>query len=262
MINTPYNKKGDVIKIPRRLDLTGNTYGDFTVIEMLYGYRYISGKPRTYCKCIGIDEKEYIIRADALNRGITKHIGERTGKPNCLKDVYNQRFGLLTALYPMNKRSKNGCVIWHCRCDCGNDTEVSVGDLLRGHTLSCGCRHRSKWEIFIENYLNTLNINYKTEYRFKDCTNSKGSDTLPFDFYIEELKVIIEYDGLHHYEPVTGWGGEEKFQITQENDKIKNKYCKDKGIRLLRIPYFYDENKIKEVINQFITRNDHSLLSN
>ena len=47
-----------------------------------------------------------------------------------------------------------------------------------------------------------------------------------------------------------------------ENDKIKNKYCKDKGIRLLRIPYFYDENKIKEVINQFITRNDHSLLSN
>lgn len=229
---------------------------------MLYGYKYINGKPRTYCKCIGIDNNEYIIRADALRKGVTKHVGDRTGKPNCAKDICNQKFGLLTALYPTNKRSQNGNVIWHCHCDCGKDIDVAVSNLLRQHTLSCGCRHRSKWEVFIGNYLNTLNINYVTEHRFKNCTNLKGSDTLPFDFYIKDLNAVIEYDGLHHYEPVVGWGGDEKFKITQENDKIKNNYCKNNGIRLLRIPYFFDKNKIKEAINQFITRNDHSLLSN
>lgn len=218
---------------------------------MLYGYKYINNKPRTYCRCIGIDNKEYVIRADALRSGATKYI-KRVGNKSVAIDISGQRFGLLVALYPTDKRSINGSIIWHCKCDCGNYTETSLGNLTRGHTLSCGCRHKSKWEMFISDYLNKQKIKYIPEHRFSDCKNSKGSDMLPFDFYLYKDNKVIEYDGLHHFEPVNGWGGEEKFKITQENDQIKNKYCKDNNIQLLRLPYYLSSEEIIEKINHFI----------
>ena len=58
--------------MPNRLDLTGNIYGELIVIEMLYGYRHVGGKPRTYCRCCSQDGDEVIVRADALQSGATK----------------------------------------------------------------------------------------------------------------------------------------------------------------------------------------------
>lgn len=53
------------------------------------------------------------------------------------KDVAGQRFGRLVALEPVG-RTKAGYIIWRCKCDCGNEKEVSIKDLGRG-TSSCGC---------------------------------------------------------------------------------------------------------------------------
>lgn len=73
---------------------------------------------------------------------------------------------------------------------------------------------------------------------------------LPFDFYLPSYNILIEYDGEHHFQPVKGWGGEEKFKLTQKNDEIKNNYCKDNNITLLRLPYTHTENDIKnEILN-------------
>lgn len=76
---------------------------------------------------------------------------------------------------------------------------------------------------------------------------------LPFDFYIPEQNILIEYDGQHHFEPIKGWGGEEKFKLTQENDQIKNKYCEEKNIKLLRIPYTDSKEDIINKINYFMS---------
>ena len=57
--------------MPKRKNLIGNIYGELKVIEMLYNY---NDTHRTYCKCIGINDKEYkeyIIRQDALQSGAT-----------------------------------------------------------------------------------------------------------------------------------------------------------------------------------------------
>ena len=48
-------------------------------------------------------------------------------------------------------------------------------------------------------------------------------------------------------------GGEKKFKTTQKNDKIKNTYCKNKGITLIRIPYTYTKEEIIQVINNFVS---------
>ena len=90
-------------------------------------------------------------------------------------------------------------------------------------------------------FLNYRNIIFTTEKRFKECKNKK---TLPFDIYIENLNLCIEYDGRQHFESIEHWGGIKSLQKTKENDKIKNEYCKKRGINLIRIKYNEDIIKV------------------
>jgi len=63
---------------------------------------------------------------------------------------------------------------------------------------------------------------------------------LPFDFYLPEVNTCIEYDGEQHYKPYRFSQDEKyikKLEKTKQHDLIKNLYCKENGIRLIRIPY-------------------------
>ena len=33
-------------------------------------------------------------------------------------------------------------MVWHCRCDCGREVDVSYNDLLYSNVQSCGCRKK------------------------------------------------------------------------------------------------------------------------
>jgi hypothetical protein len=50
----------------------------------------------------------------------------------------------------------------------------------------------------IKSLLNSMDIIYETEKTFESCRNIY---LLPFDFYIEEKNILIEYDGSQHYRP-------------------------------------------------------------
>lgn len=71
-------------------------------------------------------------------------------------DLTNQKFGRLTVLGDVRKRTKNGKVLWHCLCECGDTTYVRADHLKNGSVVSCGC----------------LNEEKKHE-RFKDLTGSE-----------------------------------------------------------------------------------------
>ena len=86
-------------------------------------------------------------------------------------------------------------------------------------------------------------INFVQEKRFVDCRDNKP---LPFDFYLPDHNLIIEFDGQQHYEPKFG---KESFAITQKHDEIKNQYCKNNNINLLRVPYFEGHN-IENIISK------------
>ena len=293
--------------MPKRKNLIGKVFDELTVIEMLYNYK---NKHRTYCKCIGIDGNEYIIRQDALTSGATHtiHGACSSGKK---QDVSGQRFGRLIALAPTEKRASNGEIIWDCICDCGNHT-ISVAtnlkrghttscgcakedyidsckldiigrkygkltvieevflnnkdgryykclcdcgnehicgtsDLTTGHTMSCGCLNKSKGELYIEEVLKENNIAYISQKRFEDCRDNRS---LPFDFYLPNNNICIEYDGKQHTEPVEHWGGQKRFEENLLHDSIKDKYCIDNDIKLIRIPYTMKKDDIyKTIIN-------------
>lgn len=59
-------------------------------------------------------------------------------------DVRGQKFGKLTALYPTEQRDYRGSVIWHCRCDCGNEIDISLNKLKHSTQISCGCVRKQK----------------------------------------------------------------------------------------------------------------------
>lgn len=92
-------------------------------------------------------------------------------------------------------------------------------------------------------FLEKNNIFYKYNYTFNDC---KDKRLLLFDFYLEKYNLIIEIDGEHHYHPK--WG-EEQFKMIKYHDGIKNKYCEDNEIKLLRIPFWNFEN-LEEIISE------------
>lgn len=84
---------------------------------------------------------------------------------------------------------------------------------------------------------------------------------MPFDFAVFDnhgsLSFLIEYDGYQHNKPVDFFGGESGFVIRKNNDNIKNDYCTDNNIDLLRIPYSMSLNDIELVITNEL--NNHCI---
>lgn len=76
---------------------------------------------------------------------------------------------------------------------------------------------------------------------------------LPFDFYLPDYNCCIEYDGEQHIRATTLYGGEEGLKKVKLRDSIKNKYCKDNNIPLLRISHKENEN-INIIIDNFIDK--------
>jgi len=54
------------------------------------------------------------------------------------RDVANKSFNRLTAIKRVGSTS-NRESIWLCKCECGQDTEVTISRLTSGRTKSCGC---------------------------------------------------------------------------------------------------------------------------
>jgi very-short-patch-repair endonuclease len=130
--------------------------------------------------------------------------------------------------------------------------EQTPKEHLKGHGCF-NCSNFSKGENKVEKILKEKNIKFIREYKFDDCISIKGVK-LPFDFYLPDLKTIIEYDGRQHFEPVERFGGLESFLRLKENDMIRNNWCKEKGIKLIRISYNNELsgiNKLYKIINTY-----------
>ena len=107
-----------------------------------------------------------------------------------------------------------------------------------------------------------FNKTFFREVSFSDLKGLSGG-FLRYDFKVmldEEKFILIEFDGIQHFQPIkydsTKTAGEalEKFKITRTHDRIKNDYCKDNGIELLRIKY--DQVKLIGVmVDEFIRLN-------
>ncbi len=119
------------------------------------------------------------------------------------------------------------------------------------HLSGAGCSNcsESKGEKKIVKYLTQHNIEFNRQKKFDGCVGIKYK--LPFDFYIPSMRTCIEFDGIQHYEPLQFFGGLEAYERLKINDKIKNDYCEDNYIDLIRIRYDQIDN-IESILHSIL----------
>lgn len=125
------------------LNISGKTFGDLTVLEQVEE-RSSQGGVQWRCRCSC--GAEYVVAGTLLVTGRRTHCPDKNSHRDQLKyktsDITGQKFGRLTALYRADKRSNKGAILWHCRCECGREVDVSYNDLLYTNLKSCGCQKK------------------------------------------------------------------------------------------------------------------------
>lgn len=232
----------------KMIDETGKNYGYLTVIKRVKNNSQGQAMWLCQCKCGNI----VTVSGTLLRKGVTKSCGcyqkEQTSKAS-IKDVTGQIIGNFKVLRLAREHSDNRTLKWQCQCLlCGNDQVFASVSNLRKQE-SCGCLHESKGNRKIKQILVDNNIQFIQEKRFNDLKFESGCQAR-YDFYLPEFNTLIEYDGRQHFVMGNGvYDNLEKITLTQEHDRIKNLYAKEKGIVLIRIPYtHYDLIKIEDLL--------------
>lgn len=196
---------------------------------------YVNNTTKIHVKCL-IDGYEWDPFPSALLKG--------HGCPRCAKQEryttseFKKKLRRISPHIEVIGEYINNKTPIQCRCaEDGNVWWANPSRLLQG----CGCPvcNKSHGESLIGVWLKQHNIVHIFQKYFDDC---KDINTLPFDYYCPELKCAIEFDGIQHFEPVRFGGvtfdeAQRKFEITKRHDTIKNNYCLQHFIKLIRIPY-------------------------
>ena len=228
------------------IDMTNQKFGKWTVISK-DPKKYSDREIRWVCKCDCGTIRS--VRGTALRNGSSKSCGCRKtelckelGKKR-FKDLSGKKFGKLQVIKPLEKDNQ-GNVKFLCECECGEFTSVRGNSLISENTQSCGkCSSISIGENKIKQLLEDNGIYYEYQKTFKNCRYEDTNSLVRFDFVVDE-KYIIEFDVRQHFEyDRSGWNSKENFEKTKERDAFRDKWCRENGLPIIRIPY----TKLKEL---------------
>jgi len=165
------------------------------------------------------------------------------------KKIHYDQYEYLISKYEWYNEYKNKKFKIKIKCKiCNSIFEQKIINHLDGY--GCPYCSASKGERKIQMYLEKNNIKFEYQKIIKENQKIK----FIFDFYIPEYNLAIEYDGEPHYKEIDIYGGKEGLKERQKRDQLKNQYCKENGINLLRIPY-WDFEKIEEILEQVLAKN-------
>lgn len=235
----------------------GNIYNDFKVIKMSNKRR---GREAYYwCECIYCGKKHEITGTD-LKRGHKKYCEnpecrlkrklKSISGPNHI-DLSGQTFGKWKVI-EYSHTDSHGEIYYLCECSCDKHTRrpVQARNLRNGRSQSCGCKTSSKGEDKIAEMLNELNIKYLYDTTKLNCINPKTKAKLRFDFFLPDYNCCIEFDGEQHFEECSRCG--DTLIDRQYRDNVKNNFCKEHNIKLIRIPYFDYDKLNKDYIKSLL----------
>lgn len=112
-------------------------------------------------------------------------------------------------------------------CDLCNKTFPSPLSAITNNVWCPFCVNKT--ELILYNKLIEYYPTLKRQYKVDWCKNIKY---LPFDFVIEERKIIIELDGKQHFEQIGNWLSPEE---TRKNDIFKMKCANENEFSIIRV---------------------------
>lgn len=248
--NPNNNKVIKEISLKYNIDISHFKWQIKNIVNKRFGKLVVQSQKNSYCDCICDCGNKITILYGELNSGKKQSCGclhsEQLSQRNKDKarDITGMKSGLLIALEDTGETSYYGH-IWKCKCEGCNKIVYKPATLITTQRIaSCGCASDSKAVLKAKEILLANNIIFENEYTFSDLV-----DKLPlrFDFAIfnkkYQLQYLIEIDGEQHKNVNNHFYSES----IAKHDKMKNLYCLNKGIPLIRIPYydrFQDINNI------------------
>lgn len=136
------------------------------------------------------------------------------------------------------------------KCSICENTWFATPDSILNGNSGCPMCAQSHGERSVASWLNKNLIKFIPQYKFDNCRNI---EPLPFDFYLPNYNMCIEYDGEQHFRPINFGGisdsrAMDNLQKTKLHDIIKDTYCQQYKINLIRIPY-WDKKNINTILD-------------
>ena len=236
-------------QLPNRfINIKGEKYNHLTVLY-LTGFKRRRAEWLCQCDC----GKYVIVDSHNLRTEHTKSCGHLVSEM-LRNDLVGKQFGYLKVLKYI--RSKNESPVYQVKClNCGRIYEAAGASIQKQY--SCGCISSKAANIIFNTIRKNLSTSFisqiQTEKTFEDCV---FKEKLKFDFYLiyKDTKyrssegMLMEYDGVQHYNPTkfskntTESESYKHFISNQVRDWIKDHYCLQHNIPLIRIKYTNKKN--------------------
>jgi predicted nucleic-acid-binding Zn-ribbon protein len=138
--------------------------------------------------------------------------------------------------------------------DCGLNVTIVCGRCKReflqtpsNHYAGKGCSRcrESKLEAIASRVFKDLKIVSETQTTFDGCVGT--CRLLRFDAVVCNKQLLIELDGLQHFQTSKNWNGDEGYRKRLKHDNIKDTWCRANNKILLRISHV-DIKNMKELI--------------
>lgn len=237
--------------------LTGKRCGHLTALYPLDGYtqgNYVVWVCICDCGNLCTRTSEMLLHArENTSCGCVVH--KNHGR-SIERNYSGQTYGNITILKKIGRI--NGKARYRCKCECespcGNQlfTYSAIDRVISGEIIAKpGCQ-KSIGEARIEEILRDLHIRYTPQAMFDTLVNPKTGKKLLCDFYLPDKNMVIEFDWRQHYQEGTQWGGKMRVVESMYYDGIKNDWCVQNGITMVRIPYCYRDDLSTDFLDNVI----------
>lgn len=139
------------------------------------------------------------------------------------ENLTGRRFGRLTVIEKSDKRTKNGLILWKCKCDCGNIRYIPTSRLKQGFSTSCGCYSRE-----LQRQLHTKHGMSKTRlFNIWLSIKNRCFDTNNNRYYRYGGRGITVISEWLKFENFRDWALKSGYDDTKSIDRIDNdgNYC-------------------------------------
>lgn len=150
----------------------------------------------------------------------------------------------------MNIRNR----IWFT-CDiCNLSFRTRIDGVTKSGVWCSFCKNKTE-QIFLTWLKNNYKYEIKQQIKYNWCISPDSNRNLTYDFAIEELKLIIEVDGLQHFKQVSNWYSPE-YAFEHDRYKIKKAILNNYSIiRIFQEDIYKNENNwennTKNVIKKY-----------
>ena len=226
-------------------------------------YDIVAGsRKKVWWKCPIADDHEWeavvFSRSRTFGCGCPCCYGKKAVESNCLATTHPRlikewNFDKNNFLPTKVVAGSNKLIWWKCKY--GHEWKIGVNSRTsKSPPTGCPQCNESKGEKRVAEILNTTGFKFVKEFRFMKC---RDINPLPFDFlvYRNNHFGVIEYQGHQHFKPIS-FGARntdviKMLKLIKHHDVIKRKWCYDRKIPFLEIPYWCYSD-VENLIEDFL----------